>query len=168
MKQGKSIVLIGMPGVGKSTIGVILAKEIGYQFIDADLLIQQQEGMLLREIIEVKGHDGFLEVENQVNRDIDTEGAVIATGGSAVYCDEAMESYHQKGFLLVYLRCPYNVLEPRLGSLKGRGVALQEGQTLWDLYQERSSLYEKYADIIIDEDDKGIEATLDLLKEELD
>ena len=84
MKDGKSIVLIGMPGVGKSTIGVILAKEIGYQFLDADLLIQEQEGMLLKDIIATKGHDGFLAVENQVNRDVDAKHSVIATGGSAV------------------------------------------------------------------------------------
>ena len=90
MKDGKSIVLIGMPGVGKSTIGVILAKEIGYQFLDADLLIQEQEGMLLKDIIATKGHDGFLAVENQVNRDVDAKHSVIATGGSAVYCEEAM------------------------------------------------------------------------------
>ncbi|MCI5596318.1 MAG: shikimate kinase [Lachnospiraceae bacterium] len=165
--EKKSIVLIGMPGVGKSTIGVILAKEIGYQFVDADLLIQQQEGMLLREIIEKKGHDGFLSVENQVNRDIDAPKSVIATGGSAVYCKEAMEHYKET-CCVVYLRCPYQVLEKRLGDLKGRGVALKEGQTLWDLYEERSVLYEKYADLIIDEDEKGIEETLEILKSGLE
>lgn len=166
MKEGKSIVLIGMPGVGKSTIGVILAKEIGYQFIDADLLIQKQERMLLREIIAAKGHDGFLAVENQVNREIEDTRAVIATGGSAVYCEEAMLHYKARCHV-VYLRCPYTVLEKRLGDLKGRGVALKDGQTLRDLFEERSVLYEKYADLIIDEDDKGIEETLALLKEAL-
>ena len=153
MKDGKSIVLIGMPGVGKSTIGVILAKEIGYQFLDADLLIQEQEGMLLKDII-----------ENQVNRDVDAKHSVIATGGSAVYCEEAMLHYKDT-CQIVYLRCPYEILSKRLGDLKGRGVALKEGQTLLDLYEERSVLYEKYADIIIDEDNKGIEETLELLKE---
>ena len=156
-KDGKSIVLIGMPGVGKSTIGVILAKEIGYQFLDADLLIQEQEGMLLKDIIATKGHDGFLAVEN-------AKHSVIATGGSAVYCEEAMLHYKET-CQVVYLRCPYEILSKRLGDLKGRGVALKEGQTLLDLYEERSVLYEKYADIIIDEDNKGIEETLELLKE---
>ena len=166
MKDGKSIVLIGMPGVGKSTIGVILAKEIGYQFLDADLLIQEQEGMLLKDIIATKGHDGFLAVENQVNRDVDAKHSVIATGGSAVYCEEAMLHYKDT-CQIVYLRCPYEILSKRLGDLKGRGVALKEGQTLLDLYEERSVLYEKYADIIIDEDNKGIEETLELLKEKI-
>lgn len=99
----KNIVLIGMPGVGKSTIGVILAKELGYQFIDSDLVIQQQEKRLLREIIEQEGVDGFLEIENQVNAGIQAEGAVIATGGSAVYGAEAMEHFRQTG-TVVYLR----------------------------------------------------------------
>ena len=109
----KNIVLIGMPGVGKSTIGVILAKEIGYQFLDADLLIQKSEGKLLKDIIEEKGIDGFLEVENQVNASIEAERSVIATGGSAVYGKEAMEHYKQTA-LIVYLRCPFPVLKKRL------------------------------------------------------
>ena len=163
MKDGKSIVLIGMPGVGKSTIGVILAKEIGYQFLDADLLIQEQEGMLLKDIIATKGHDGFLAVENQVNRDVDAKHSVIATGGSAVYCEEAMLHY-KNTCQIVYLRCPYEILSKRLGDLKGRGVALKEGQTLLDLYEERSVLYEKYADIVIDEEGKNAGETVDELR----
>ncbi len=166
MKDGKSIVLIGMPGVGKSTIGVILAKEIGYQFIDADLLIQKKEGMLLREIIAAKGHDGFLAVENEVNASIHVKQSVIATGGSAVYGKEAMENY-KKECLIIYLKCPFHILEKRLGDLKGRGVALREGQTLRDLFEERSVLYEKYADLVVEEENKGIEETLDLMKEQL-
>lgn len=164
--NGKNIVLIGMPGVGKSSAGIVLAKRIGYRFIDVDILIQEQEGMLLKEIIAAKGHDGFLEVENQVNRDIDAVCSVIATGGSAVYCTEAMENY-KKNCLIIYLRCPYPVLEKRLGDLKERGVALKDGQTLRSLYDERSILYEKYADIIVDEGRGGIKETIDLLKEEL-
>ena len=104
---GKSIVLIGMPGVGKSTIGVILAKEIGYQFLDADLLIQEQEGMLLKDIIATKGHDGFLAVENQVNREVNAKHSVIATGGSAVYCEEAMLHYKDT-CQIIYLFCKNN------------------------------------------------------------
>ena len=155
----KNIVLIGMPGVGKSTIGVILAKELGYQFIDSDLVIQQQEKRLLREIIEQEGVDGFLEIENRVNAGIQAEGAVIATGGSAVYGAEAMEHFRQTG-TVVYLRLTYGKLKKRLGNLRGRGVVLRKGQTLHDIYRERSVLYEKYADIIIEETGRDIEATL--------
>ena len=155
----KNIVLIGMPGVGKSTIGVILAKELGSQFIDSDLVIQQQEKRLLREIIEQEGVDGFLEIENRVNAGIQAEGAVIATGGSAVYGAEAMEHFRQTG-TVVYLRLTYEKLKKRLGNLRGRGVVLRKGQTLHDIYRERSVLYEKYADIIIEETGRDIEATL--------
>ena len=162
----KNIILIGMPGVGKSTIGVILAKEIGYQFIDADLLIQRQEGRLLKDIIASEGVDGFIEIENKVNAAVDVTEAVIATGGSAVYGKEAMEHYKQTG-TIVYLKCPYRILRKRLGDLKGRGVVLKDGQTLRDIYEERSLLYEKYADIIVDENKKGIEETLSLLMEKL-
>lgn len=162
----KNIVLIGMPGVGKSTIGVILAKELGYRFLDSDLLIQEQEQMLLREIIAAQGVDGFLAVENRVNASIDAKKSVIATGGSVVYGKEAMEHLKETG-VVVYLKCSYEVLEKRLGDLKGRGVVLKGGQTLFDIYKERSVLYEKYADIIVEEEDKGIEETLQLVMEQM-
>lgn len=155
-----NIVLIGMPGVGKSTIGVILAKELGYQFLDADLLIQKQEKRLLKEIIAQEGVDGFIQIENQVNAAIEAEDTVIATGGSVIYGKEAMEHLKEIA-VVVYLRLSYEVLETRLGNLKNRGVVLREGQTLKALYNERIVLYEKYADIIVDEENKGIEATLE-------
>ena len=157
----KNIILTGMPGVGKSTIGVILAKELGYQFVDSDLLIQQQEKKLLKDIIAQKGVDGFLAVENQVNASIETERSVIATGGSAVYGKEAMEHFRETGTIV------YPVLEKRLGDLKGRGVVLKEGQTLRDIYEERSVLYEKYADLIVEEDGRDIEGTLSLVLQAL-
>ena len=153
------IILIGMPGVGKSTIGVILAKELGMQFLDSDLLIQEQEKKLLREIIEEKGVKGFLEIENRVNASIRAENTVIATGGSAVYGREAMEHLKTLG-TVVYLRLPYPKLRRRLHNLKGRGVVLKEGQSFRELFQERSRLYEKYADVIIEEENRDIEATL--------
>ena len=153
------IILIGMPGVGKSTIGVILAKELGMQFLDSDLLIQEQEKKLLREIIEEKGVKGFLEIENRVNASIRAENTVIATGGSAVYGREAMEHLKTLG-TAVYLRLPYPKLRRRLHNLKGRGVVLKEGQSFRELFQERSRLYEKYADVIIEEENRDIEATL--------
>ena len=162
----KNIILTGMPGVGKSTIGVILAKELGYQFLDSDLLIQQQEKKLLKDIIAEKGVDGFLAVENQVNESIEAERAVIATGGSAVYGKEAMEHFKRTG-IVVYLKCSYDALEKRLGDLKGRGVVLKDGQTLRDIYEERSVLYEKYADLIVVEDGRDIEGTLALVMENL-
>lgn len=162
----KNIILTGMPGVGKSTIGVILAKELGYQFLDSDLLIQQQEKKLLKDIIAEKGVDGFLAVENQVNASIEAERAVIATGGSAVYGKEAIEHFKRTG-IVVYLKCSYDALEKRLGDLKGRGVVLKDGQTLRDIYEERSVLYEKYADLIVVEDGRDIEGTLALVMENL-
>ena len=154
-----NIILIGMPGVGKSTVGVILAKELGYQFLDSDLLIQQEEGRLLKDIIGEEGVDGFLEIENRVNLSIHASGSVIATGGSAVYGSRAMEHLRENG-LVVYLKCSFQTLSRRLHDLHGRGVVLREEQTLKDLYDERTPLYEKYADLTICEDDKGIEETL--------
>ncbi|MDO4977719.1 MAG: shikimate kinase [Eubacteriales bacterium] len=165
-RKHENIILIGMPGVGKSTIGVILAKELGYQFLDSDLLIQQQEKRLLKEIIEMDGVDGFLAIENQVNCDIEERGCVIATGGSAVYGKEAMEHFKEIG-TVVYLHCSYEILSKRLGDLRGRGVVLKDGQTLWDIYEERRILYEKYADLIVTEEHHGIEETLHLLMKEL-
>ena len=113
----KNIVLIGMPGVGKSTAGVVLAKVLGYEFIDADLIIQQQEGKLLREIIAEVGTDGFIEVENRVNSQIEVEKSVIATGGSVVYGKEAMQHLREIG-TVVYLKVSYDILEKRLHDIK--------------------------------------------------
>lgn len=161
-----NIVLIGMPGVGKSTAGVILAKELGYQFVDADLLIQKRENRLLKEIIAQEGVDGFIEIENQVNASIKADHTVIATGGSVVYGEEAM-AHLKEIATVVYLKLSYESLQKRLGDLKNRGVVLREGQTLEALYQERKVLYEKYADIIIDEENKGIEETLQSIIENL-
>ena len=162
----KNIVLIGMPGVGKSTIGVILAKEIGYQFVDSDLLIQKQESRLLKDIISSEGVEGFLSIENQVNASIDVSDSVIATGGSAVYGAEAMAHLKEIG-TIVYLKCSFDTLNKRLGDLTGRGVVFKKGQTLKDIFEERRVLYEKYADIIIEENEKGIEETLSLLLDAL-
>ena len=161
-----NIVLIGMPGVGKSTVGVILAKMIGYQFIDADLLIQKQEGKLLHEIIAEKGTDGFIEIEERVNASIEASHTIIATGGSVVYGKKAMEHLSRIG-TVVYLKVPYDTLEKRLEDIKGRGVVLKEGQTLRSLYDERTPLYEKYADIEISEDDLNVEQTVEKLLERL-
>lgn len=162
-----NIILIGMPGVGKSTIGVILAKVLGYQFIDADLLIQKAEGKLLKDIIREKGTDGFIQVENRVNSEIEAQRSVIATGGSVVYGKEAMEHLKSIG-VVVYLKQNLWHLEKRLRNIKGRGVVLKPGQTLADLYEERTVLYEKYADIIVDEHGLNIEETLEAVEQELE
>lgn len=158
-----NVVLIGMPGVGKSTVGVILAKVLGYQFVDADLVIQKEEGKLLKDIIAEKGTDGFIQVENRVNSHLNVERAVIATGGSVVYGREAMAHLKEIG-TVVYLKQSLSILEKRLRNIKNRGVVLKKGQTLKDLYTERTKLYEKYADIIIDEYGLGIEETVEAVR----
>lgn len=155
-----------MPGVGKSTLGVVLAKVLGYQFLDADLLIQKQEKKRLSEIIEDCGPEGFMAIENRVNASIQAENTVIATGGSVVYCQEAMEHLKSIG-KVIYLKVSLKALSKRLGNLKGRGVLLKDGQTLEDLYKERIPLYEKYADIVVDEEGKDLEASLQALLETL-
>lgn len=160
----KNIILIGMPGVGKSTIGVVLAKVMGYQFVDADLVIQEKEGKLLCEIIEEVGAEGFIEVENRINSQIEAEHAIVATGGSVVYGAEAMAHLKEIG-TVVYLKLPFEELERRLNDIKGRGVVLKQGQTLLDLYEERVPLYEKYADVIVDEYQLNVEQTIEKIME---
>ncbi len=156
----KNIIFIGMPASGKSTVGVVVAKHLGYDFIDTDLLIQKQESKLLKEIIEEVGNEGFLAIENQVNRDLEAEHAVISPGGSVVYCREAMEHYKKIG-KIVYLKVPYETIYSRISSAKNRGVILEEGQTLRDLYDERATLFEQYADCVIEEDGLSLEETID-------
>ena len=166
MNAKDNIVLIGMPGVGKSTVGVILAKVMGYQFLDADLVIQQQEGKLLREIIEEVGTDGFIQVENRVNAGLKCSKTIIATGGSVIYGREAMAHLKEIG-KVVYLEVSFSTLEERLSDIKGRGVVLKEGQTLYDLYKERTPLYEKYADVRVLEEGLSVEETVEQLTEKL-
>ena len=145
----KNIVLIGMPGCGKSTAGVVLAKVMGCRFIDADLLIQEREDRLLSEIIAEEGPDGFNRIENEVNASIAADNAIVATGGSVVYGEEAMAHLGEIA-TIVYLRLPLSELEIRLGDLAERGISMKKGQTLEDLYLERTPLYEKYAHIALD------------------
>lgn len=155
-----NIILIGMPGCGKSTIGVVLAKVLGYDFTDSDLLIQKQEGKLLREIIAEHGEEGFLQIEGNVNAGIHTERHVIATGGSVVYSDNAMEHFRQIG-RIVYLKLSYATICSRLGNIRRRGVVLMNGQSLKDLYDERTPLYERYADIVIDAEGYDVEGLME-------
>ena len=144
-----SIILIGMPSCGKSTLGVLLAKRLGYRFIDSDLLIQETEGRLLHEIISECGNEGFLDVEERVNASITDEKAVIATGGSVIYGESAMKNLKSLG-RVVYLKVPYDEMCRRLGDYSHRGVVIKKGSTLADMYAEREPLYEKYADLTVD------------------
>lgn len=160
----KNIILIGMPAVGKSTVGVVVAKRIGFEFIDTDLLIQKQEKRLLKDIIAEEGNERFLEIENQVNRDLMVEHAVISPGGSVVYCEEAMRHFKEIG-TVIYLHATYEEIYNRITNAKNRGVVLREGQTLKDLYDERVKLFEKYADYTVSEEGLSLEETIDMVLE---
>lgn len=162
-----NVILIGMPGCGKSTVGIVLAKVMGYRFLDSDLLIQEKENRLLSEIIEQDGLEKFSEIENKVNASVNAERSVIATGGSVVYGKEAMEHFKNIG-IVVYIKLPYEEIANRLGDLAKRGVSIRNGQTLLDLYNERVPLYEKYADIIIEENGMTISETALVIKNRCD
>ena len=138
-----------MPSSGKSTLGVLLAKRLGLRFVDSDLLIQESEEKLLHQLISEHGNEGFLEIENRVNKNIDENNALIATGGSVVYCDEAMEHLGRIG-KVVYLYAPLDEIKRRLGDYSHRGVIMRHGNTLDEMYAEREPLYEKYANITVD------------------
>ena len=143
-----SIILIGMPSCGKSTLGVLLAKKLGYEFVDSDLLIQKKHGKLLHELIEQQGNDAFLALEAETNCSIEARDAVIATGGSAVYSQAAMEHLSTLG-KIVYIHISYEEMEARLGDYAHRGVIMPAGYTLQDLYRERHALYQRYADVTV-------------------
>lgn len=144
----KNIILIGMPGAGKSTVGVVLAKKLGYEFLDSDLVIQKKTGKRLQEILEAEGTEGFNRIENDINISIEAEKCVIATGGSAIYGKQAMKHFQEMG-VIIYLQLSLETIEERLGDIQNRGVSTQKGQTLEQLYQERIPFYEKYANITI-------------------
>lgn len=150
-----NIILIGMPGCGKSTVGVLLAKLLGYDFIDTDLLIQSRENKRLYEIINENGLEYFSKIESEVLSVLKCEKSVIATGGSAVYSKVGMENLKSLG-RVVYLFVPLKEIKRRVTNLSTRGVAIKEGQTLTDLYKEREPLYRLYADITVDCNKKKI------------
>lgn len=157
--QTGNVVLIGMPGAGKSTLGIVLAKIMNKHFVDADLVIQNQCDKTLQRIIDALGPDGFISIENEILCDMEAENAVIATGGSAVYSDAAMRHLAEIG-TVVYLEISYESLVARLSDLHERGVVLKDGisMSLRDLYDERKPLYERYADIVVNIDDLNITA----------
>ena len=159
MAEKNNVVLIGMPGSGKSTLGIVLAKIMTKDFIDADIVIQNQCDKTLQKIIDACGPEGFIEVENEILSKIDAENSVIATGGSAVYSDEAMKHLAEIG-TVVYLKISYDQLVHRLSDLQERGVVLKRGigMSLKELYDERLPLYEQYAGITVDVNDLSITA----------
>lgn len=144
----KNIILIGMPSCGKSVTGVVLAKTLKMKFIDTDLLIQEAAGKGLQNIISEDGIDAFKKLEEKILKELNVENAVISTGGSAIYYDEAMKHLKENG-VAVYIKANLKTIKSRLRNIKTRGVAMGKGQTLDDLYKQRVPLYEKYADITV-------------------
>ena len=157
-----NIILIGMPGVGKSTLGSILAEKLKYNFIDTDILIQEKVGKPIPQIIKEKGIDNTLQIENEITSKIKVEKSVIATGGSVVYGKKAMENLKKIG-KIIYLKQNFETINKRIDNIGERGIIIRKNQTLKDLYEERIPLYEKYADIIIEEGNLSIEETLQVL-----
>lgn len=155
----ENIVLIGMPGCGKSTVGVLLAKALGLDFIDTDVVLQAKEKRRLQEIIDDIGIEGFLKKEEEAILSLECSRTVIATGGSVVYGKRAMDHLSSSG-RIVYIKLPYEEIERRLSNLATRGVTLREGQTLLNLYHERIPLYESAAQIIFDASFSDIDATV--------
>lgn len=155
-----NIVLIGMPGSGKSTCGVLAAKAMLKNFYDTDLLLQGLEGKRLQDIIDQEGIDYFVSAEEKAILSLNIEATVIATGGSVVYSDKAMAHLKSLG-KIVYLHLEYDNMVDRIKNITTRGVVLQNGETLLDMYNERLPLYEKYADVTINCDGFDIEKTVE-------
>ena len=159
MSAGNNIILIGMPASGKSTVGVILAKILGMDFIDTDILIQQREGARLNEIIDRYGIEEFLKREEQVLLDLEVSHTVISTGGSAVYSDAAMK-HLSEGSKVIYLEIGLDDMKKRLKDIKERGVVLRPGESIDEMYEARSKLYKRYADVTVTEAGNSIEDTV--------
>lgn len=162
----KNLILIGMPSAGKSTVGVILAKYLGMSFIDTDVLIQTTHGELLQVILNKVGPEAFLQKEEDAILSLDCGNTVVATGGSVVYSEKAMEHLKKNG-IVIYLEIDMDTVNTRLRNLKTRGVVLSSGQTLQDIYSERKPLYEKYADIKLDCSNNSLEETLEAIHSKL-
>ncbi|MBQ8686037.1 MAG: shikimate kinase [Clostridia bacterium] len=166
MKKKSNVILIGMPTSGKTTIGTELSARIGYGYIDSDSVIVARQGKSLRDLIATLGNERYLDIEAQVNSQIAAERCVIATGGSAVYRESAVQKLRDNG-TVVYLKLSFEEMSKRLGDYKARGVVLKEGFTLKDMYDERVPLYEKHADIIVELDGMSIEESVNAVAEAL-
>ncbi|MCR4726048.1 MAG: shikimate kinase [Clostridia bacterium] len=155
----KNVVLIGMPGSGKSTSGVLAAKALCMDFVDTDLVIQQNEKMPLQAIINTKGNESFAAAEESAVCGLNVRNAVIATGGSVVYSEKAM-THLKENAVVLYLRISFETMMKRIADMHSRGILLKDGETVRAMYDERISLYEKYADKILDCDGKDVETTV--------
>ena len=165
-KMKNNVVLIGMPACGKSTIGVVLAKIMGKDFVDMDITIQHVEGRPLQQIIDENGNEYFKKVEEEILAGFSEENCIVATGGSAAYYDRAMEHLKENG-VVVYLKVSLEGIESRLHNLSTRGVTLKPGQTIADLYEERIPYYEKHSDICIEAENMDIWETAEFIMNQL-
>lgn len=155
-----NIILIGMPGCGKSTVGVILAKTLGIGFVDTDLIIQQRENRLLQNIIDTDGIDYFLNCEADAVKSLDCNNCVVATGGSVVYREDAILHLKKNG-KIIFLDVALDEIKRRLNNINTRGIAAKKNKSIEDIYNERIALYNKYADVIIKTDGESVEKTVE-------
>lgn len=162
----KNIVLIGMPGSGKSTVGVLLAKALGCSFVDTDLLLSRESGKTLQRILNEDGLDSFLKEEEKVGCELECSGAVIATGGSMVLSGRAMKHLKENA-AVVYIDVELDEIKRRVTNIRSRGIAFKKGETLDDVYAARTPLYKKYADITVAYASGTIEDTVDMIAEQL-
>ncbi len=152
-----NIILIGMPACGKSTVGVLVAKKLGFAFVDTDLVIQEQQGKLLQQILDEQGVDALLEAEKKAIKSLKVSKTVVATGGSAVFSSDAMEHLKKDG-VAVYIKLPFHIIDQRLNDLDTRGVAGSATKTLAEIFDERAPFYEKYADVTLSAENMSAEA----------
>lgn len=162
-----NIILVGMPGAGKSTLGVLLAKAMGKLFVDTDIIIQQKTKRLLQDIIDDDGTDAFLNLEEEILLSVNEENTVIATGGSAVYSEKAMEHFRKSG-KIVYLHVDFAEIEKRVTNITTRGIVLKNGKSLADAFDERKPLYDRHADIVVDCTGNTVEESVCQIKKCID
>ena len=155
-----NIVLIGMPGCGKSTVGVVLAKTLGVGFVDTDLIIQKNEKRLLQEIIDNDGIETFLDCEAKAVLTFEDDNCVVATGGSVIFREEAINHLRKNG-KIIYLNVSLDEIKTRLDNISTRGVAATKNKSIDDIYNERTPLYLKYADYVLDLNNSNVEQTVE-------
>ena len=166
MIKRKNLILIGMPGSGKSTVGVILAKALSRPYLDSDILIQLKENRSLQDIVDADGYMVLRHIEEQVLLGINCENHVIATGGSAAYSDKAMKHLKENG-VIIFLDASLDTLRSRIHNYETRGLAKRADQSFADLFEERFKLYTTYADIVIDSNDRTQDQVCDDIHEQL-